>query len=119
MEKRVIDALAQAGICADSLLERLMNNEMLVGRFLKRFLEDDTYHKLVDAFARGDESEALRQSHTLKGTCGNLSMDSLYDLLSQQVQFLREGNWQAAQNLMPAIVQVYDSTVECIREEFE
>ncbi len=46
-------------------------------------------------------------------------MDSLYDLLSQQVQFLREGNWQAAQNLMPAIVQAYDSAVECIREEFE
>lgn len=72
--------LKQVGINTDSAVERFIGNESLYARMLKKFLDDKTFEKLAAAVAEGSGQEALEASHTLKGVCGNLSIDSLFSL---------------------------------------
>ncbi len=112
-------ALAAAGIEADSALERFMGNEALLARFMKKFLEDTNYRQLAAALEEGNMEAALRTSHTLKGVCGNLSMFLLFDLLTRQVAALRAGNSEEALALMPEITAAYEQACQTIREVLE
>ena len=110
--------LEAAGIDVQSALERFMDNEMLLERFLKKFLDDPNYEKLKAAQAAGDREGAVTASHSLKGVCGNLSMTELFDLFTRQVQMLREGDEAGAASLMPAIAQSYERVKRAIQENF-
>lgn len=83
------DLLINAGIDAEDAVKRFMGNESLYGRMLAKFLDDSNYDNLVRAIPEKSESEALTASHTLKGLCGNLSMNELYRLFSEQVTLFR------------------------------
>lgn len=78
-----------AGIDVESALGRFMGNEMLLERFMKKFLEDSNFENLRKALAAKDLDAAISASHTLKGLCGNLSMTVLFDLFTKQVAVLR------------------------------
>ena len=113
MEKRAW--LIAAGIDLDSALERMMGNEALLERFLKRFLDDANYGRLTAAIDAGDPDGALTASHTLKGVCGNLSMQQLFDLLTRQVAALRADDFAAARGMMPEITAAYGRVTDAIR----
>ena len=66
--------LMDAGIDVDSALERFMNNEGLLEKFLAKFPADPNHDALTAAIAAGDKEKALAASHTMKGMCGNFSM---------------------------------------------
>ena len=102
-------ALEACGISVDDALERFMGNEALLERMLLRFPEDPSYGELVQAMERDDREGAFRAAHTLKGVCGNLSMGRLYRLVSDQVELLRGGSWDAARAMMPSVTQVYEA----------
>ena len=116
MDAKVKEQLVSAGINVDSALERFMGNEALLMRFLKKFLDDPNYEKLCAAVDSGDQEAALTASHTLKGVCGNLSMEGLFDLLTCQVRAFREGAWEEAVGMMPEIRQRYSQVAELIRK---
>lgn len=116
MDLYIKQQLISAGIDVDSALERFMENEALLERFLKKFLNDENYSKLLKALEQDDMEMALTAAHTLKGVCGNLSMDSLFRLLTQQVQAFREGDKDTARKLMPEITKEYNSITEAIRK---
>ncbi len=111
-KKQLIDA----NINVDSALERFMGNEALLERFLNKFLTDVNYKKLTDAIAANDKDGALTASHTLKGVSGNLSMTSLFSLLTCQVESFRSGDWQGAVDMMPDITEEYERIIEAINE---
>lgn len=113
MEKR--DRLIAAGIDLNSALERMMGNDALLERFLKRFLDDANYGRLSAAIEAGDAGAALTASHTLKGVCGNLSMQILFDLLTRQVAALRADDFADAAALMPEITAAYTQVTDAIR----
>ena len=115
MEQSVREALCAGGVNVDEALERFMGSEALMLRFLKKFLDDVNYDKLVQAVEAGDREGALTASHTLKGVCGNLSLMPLHDLLSAQVGLLRAGDWDGATALMPQLTQAYDQAAAAIR----
>ncbi|HIS69629.1 MAG TPA: Hpt domain-containing protein [Candidatus Gallacutalibacter stercoravium] len=115
MQPQTKETLSAAGININDGLERFMGNEALLTRFLKRFLEDSNYRTLLHAVSAGDQKQAMAASHTLKGICGNLSMTALFDLLTQQVQLLRAGDWASACSLMPQISASYQMAVEAIK----
>ena len=115
MEMNKRERLLAAGIDLDSALERMMGNEALLERFLNRFLEDPNYGLLTAAVEAGDAEGALTASHTLKGVCGNLSMQRLFDLLTRQVAALRAGDFAAAREMMPQISQAYAEVTDAIR----
>ncbi len=111
------EPLIQAGIDIDNVLQRLMGNETLMERFLKKFEQDTCYHDLLDAAKRQDIQQAMTASHTLKGVSANLSMTQLYDLTTKQVDLLRDNKAQEAFALIPQIQAVYETLVTTIRGE--
>ena len=116
MDSRI---LMDAGIDAESALNRMMGSEALLERLFRRFLEDGIFSALSAAIEAGDREGALTASHTLKGMCGNLSMDRLYSLFSGQVDLMRAGDWEEAVNLMPRIREAYDEAVSAVKRCLE
>lgn len=114
MEQRTKDKLVAAGIDVDSALGRFMGREDLLVRFLGGFPKDDNYHALEAAVESGDQAGALTAAHTLKGLCGNLSMESLFRLFTRQVELLRGEDWTGACALMPEIARAYRQAVAAI-----
>lgn len=65
--------------------------------------DDRTFSKLTEAVSEGTGQEALEASHTLNGICGNLSIDKLFALFSEQVVLMRADKWDEAYAMMPEI----------------
>ncbi len=105
------DNLIKAGIDMESLLKRLMGNASLVSVFIKKFLQDKTFEELKTAFLNNDIKQAEFKSHTLKGMCGNLSINELYELFSEQTNLIRSNEFEKAQNMMPYITDLYNKTI--------
>lgn len=101
------DTLTQGGINVEEALERVMGNEDLLDRLLGMFLADTQYDNLQAAVEAHDEEKAIAAVHSLKGTYGNLSMTTLFELATQQLALLREGNWDDAVALMPQLSDAY------------
>ena len=108
------EQLQYAGIDADGLLERFMGSDALAERFLKQFPSDDNMRQLTAALEAGDNQAALTAAHTLKGLCGNLSMNRLYELLTRQVAAMRADDWQSANALIPEITQAYRQVIQAL-----
>ena len=85
-------------------------------KFLGKFLQDTNFAGLAEAVKKQDVEEAFRCAHTLKGVCGNLSMDELYKLVSVQTEFFREGNIQEGADMMEKVSAVYGRVKEAIEE---
>ena len=47
-------------------------NEAMICKFVRMFLQDDSFQILKEALRRGNVKEAFRGAHTLKGVCQNL-----------------------------------------------
>lgn len=117
MEKQVKQRLEKAGINVDSALARFMGNEGLFLKFLEKFLQDRSFEGLLEAVKNEDARQAFQYAHTLKGVCGNLSMDELYSLISRQTEFFREGNFQKGADMLKEISAVYFKIKEAIEKE--
>lgn len=109
-------ALADAGIAVEAALERMMGSEALLEKLLGKFLQDKNFPALASALETGDREGAVAAAHALKGVCGNLSMEGLHALFTQQVDALRRGDWQAAQALMQKIRPAYSRVARAIAQ---
>lgn len=106
--------LVDAGIDVDGALERFMGSETLLVRFLGKFPADPNFSALETAVAAGDCDAAFTAAHTLKGVCGNLSMTSLFELVSRQTELLRSGDLAGAAAMMPALTTQYQLVCRAI-----
>lgn len=116
MDKKI---LIDAGIDVEKAIMRFMGNEGLYAKMLKKFLDDANYENLVNAISEKNDDDALVASHTLKGLCGNLSMDKLYNLFSEQVVLMRADKWEEAYCMMPIITENYRKVTNAIKECFD
>lgn len=106
--------LKQAGINTDSAVERFMGNEPLYAKMLKKFVDDRTFEALAEAISEDNRKDALEASHTLKGVCGNLSIDMLFELFSKQVVLMRADKWDEAYDMMTEITENYTRITEIL-----
>lgn len=108
--------LEGGGLRVSQALERVLGSEALLERLLGKFLDDPQYAALCDALERGDLDRAAAAAHTLKGMCGNLSMEELYLLFTRQTAALRGGDLAGARGLMAQIRPAYERAAAAIRE---
>lgn len=73
----------------EDALSRLMN-DTLIEKFLKKFLNDDSFQKLEMAIEAKDYHEAFVAAHTLKGVSLNLSLSKLSASASEITEYLRD-----------------------------
>ena len=96
------------------VLDRL-RSEAMVKKFLLRFPEDGSYDLLAQALAAGDQAEAFRGAHTLKGVCQNLGLDRLYGSSAELCEALRGELREEAPELFEQVKADYVQTVSAIR----
>ncbi len=110
------EALTNAGINIDTLLKRLMGNEALVKVFVGKFITDTSYTELVSALREKDYKEAEHKSHTLKGMCGNMSLELLFKLFTTQVELLRRESYLEAEEIMNEISPAFSAALSGMRK---
>ena len=93
-----------------------LHNEAMIGKFVRMFLQDDSFQILEDGLRRGDVKEAFRGAHTLKGVCQNLGFDALYAPASALTEALRGGTLDGADTLFPPVEKEYQRVVAALKE---
>ncbi len=110
--------LEEGGINVDEAMQRFMNNEKLLERFLKKFASDVSYDDLVKAMEEKDCEKAFTEAHTLKGVTGNLALTQLHDLVNEQTDYLRGKDFDPAAAMMPDVAKAYEKVIGAIREVY-
>ncbi|MDE7326553.1 MAG: Hpt domain-containing protein [Lachnospiraceae bacterium] len=108
IDEKTMKELVDAGIDMEEASERFMGNMDMVVKFLKKFPADPNYGLLEEALKNREAKKALSASHILKGVCGNLSMNVMHNLFSEQVEHIRANNWEAVLNVMGDIRTEYE-----------
>ena len=103
------NGLISAGIDLEDAMERFMDNEAMMTKFLIRFLDDPSFSQLCRAMEQQDAESAFEAAHTLKGVAGNLSMKALFQQTSALVEDLRQKDLAAAAGKMAALEEQYET----------
>ncbi len=111
MENENRQKIIEAGVDINVALERFLNNDELLLRFLKKFSKDRNYDAFKAAMEEKRYDDAFKAAHTLKGLCGNLSITVLYDIVSKEVESLRHKEYEDAEKMCPEIVKEYERVV--------
>lgn len=96
------------------VLKRFYKSDM-IRRFVKMFLQDDSFRLLTDAMAKQDVKEAFRAAHTLKGVCLNLGFDNLSSPAVALTEILRAGTFEGAAEQYAIVKTEYDRTIKAIK----
>ncbi len=97
------------------VLHRFGDNEMMLEKFLGKFLNDQTFLSLEAAIQEENWEEVFRSAHTLKGICGNFDFKDLYSLSSNIVEEYRANNFKPIPDLFLKLKDKYIKTVEILR----
>lgn len=108
MELNTILTLQEAGVDTEGAVRRFSGNSGLYERFLNKFLSDPTFGMVTDAFKAGDAQLALTATHTFKGLTANLGLTKLYNISSEMVSLIRDGDYGAAAGTFPDLKAAYD-----------
>ncbi len=95
-------------------MERFVDNEELLMRFLGKFSQDASFGVCEAAMKEKRYEDAFKAAHTLKGLCGNLSLDALYEVVSKEVELLRNGIYPEAEEFFPEVAKKYEETLEIL-----
>ena len=98
----------------EDVLGRL-RSERLVQKFVLKFLDDGCFASLLSALETGNQDEAFRAAHTIKGMCQNLSFTKLAASSSNITEALRAGDMAAAKDMLDSVRVDYELTAEAIR----
>lgn len=82
-------------------------NEAMICKFVRMFLQDDSFQILEEALRRGDVKEAFRGAHTLKGVCQNLGFSNLYAPTYTLTETLRAGQLEGTQEQFAKVAEQY------------
>ncbi len=114
MEENRRAELSRAGVNLETALERFMGNEELLMACLTKLSQDVNYGLFKAAMEEKRYEDAFKAAHSLKGMCGNLSLDSLYEAMSKEVEFLRAGMHSEAEAFFPEVARKFEETVEIL-----
>ena len=81
----------EAGIYYEEGLQYMNGNEQFYRKYLKKFLQDQTFEKLDASIEREDWEEARACLHTLKGISATLGMRDLSEHCRSEEEKLKSG----------------------------
>ncbi len=116
--KKFYEDLSTYGVNIENVMDRFMNNEDIYERFLKKFLDDPNYKLLEQSLIDKNYEDALSSSHTLKGVCGNLGMDTMFKLLEKMVADIRAEDYSNLDSQFEALTPNYNEICGVIRSNF-
>ena len=108
----------EIGIEYEELMGRFANNASMANRFLKAFLNDQTFIQLQQHYTNHDQEELMKDIHTLKGLSGNLSMMQLYHITNTWLCDLRSNNLQTSEQSYQQCLKEYTNITQGLKEIF-
>ena len=113
------ECYAVAGGDYEDVMRRFMREER-VDRFLKMFLNDQSFNTLCSAMDEKDYDNAFRMAHTVKGISMNLSLTDLQIASSELTENLRSGETdEDTGRYLEAMKCSYERTVAAIRAHLD
>ncbi len=110
-----VNLLIDAGINYDNGLKRFANKAPMYEKYLLKFPEEPCFSELVKAMEEKDFDKAFTSAHALKGVVGNLSLDSLYKIVYDFVECLRNhSDISRAIEIFPEVIAEYERMVKAI-----
>ncbi len=98
----------------EGVTSRLMNEKIVI-KFVRKFLGDPSYDMLLKSLEEGNNEEAFRAAHTIKGIAQNLSFTKLYESSSALADALRDGS-DADEEQIEKVKSDYEQTVRAIND---
>lgn len=103
--------LAKYGIDYVDAMDRVGSADFYK-KLAMKYLDDSNYVDLVAAMEVKDYEEGYSAAHALKGVSGNLSLANLFKVASAVSDALFEGEYEAAQKLMPELKAANEKAIE-------
>ena len=88
----------------ENVSSRMMGNQKLVEKFVRKFLDDPTY------------DEILRTTHTMKGIASNLEFTHLQQKSAKAVDMIRAGQREEVLPVIGEIEKEYQKVIEQIQK---
>ena len=108
--------LHEAGVNLDSALNRFMGNEMLYAKFLRNFVQDESFQKLEESLKAKEIHDAFMYAHTMKGIVANLGIQSLWDILTPMAEQLRNEDPENIPDQQEILKRRYNEICNIINE---
>jgi len=106
--------LIAAGLEYDEAVKRMMGNEGLLERVLRKFVSDPNHAELEAAMQAGNWTKAEEAAHALKGIAGNLGFAGLCASASELMTLLRGGQTDGFGDLPGKIREQYDAAMSAL-----
>ena len=116
MTEELKQELVAVGVDYDALVKRFMNMDKMAEKFLLKFLTDDTMEKYAQAVEAEDSDLLFKATHTLKGVCSNLCINSILDIIVPEVELYRGGSNAGAAMTYARVKKEYDKVCEVIKK---
>ena len=97
----------------ENVSSRMMGNQKLVEKFVRKFLDDPTYGQIKEAVDKMDYDEILRTTHTMKGIASNLE---LQQKSAKAVDMIRAGQREEVLPVIGEIEKEYQKVIEQIQK---
>ena len=105
----------QIGGDYENILQRVFSDDNII-MLLSMLLEDDSYDRFIESMEKGNYEQATDEIHGLKGICGNLAINSLYDISVDILSALRAGNVDYAKGKQGELTVCYEKVISKIKE---
>lgn len=99
----------------EDTVARLMN-EQIVRKFVSAFLKDKSYDEFLEKYNAGENDEAFRAVHTLKGLSLNLGFESLSSASIAVTEALRDGKNDVTSQMIEELKGAYNLTCDAINQ---
>ena len=100
----------------ENVSSRLMGNQKLVEKFVRKFLEDPTYKQIKESVEKMDYDEILRATHTMKGIASNLEFSQLLQKSAKAEDMIRAGEKETVLPVIDEIEKEYQKVVDAIQK---
>ena len=85
----------------------IMMNDMLIERLIKKFMDNNSYQAIIDAYNANNIKEVFSLSHALKGVAGNLALTKLYEVASELTEATRNKEEANIDNEIDKLKSIY------------
>lgn len=112
----ILEKLRQHGVDLDRVMKRFLGKEDMYLKFLKRFLEDESFSNMERYLEQNNVEEAFKAAHTLKGVVTNLGLESIMCSVLPITEELRAGSLEEGKNMMEQLKKEYEMVVNILKK---
>ena len=99
----------------DGTIERFAGKTDLYDKYIRLFIEEQSFFQLEDAVKNLDYKEAENNVHALKGLAGNLGVNSVYNASCLMLKEIRTGDKNKAIELFDFVKEEFLLACEVIK----